>query len=92
MIIETGTTAGVSAIIEAWNWTTSEFDQIGSIDAPTGGSTGDEVFTFNLGPQAANFVQPSTQLLRSRVGWRQTGFTLTFPWTIQLDQVIWEAR
>jgi len=30
--------------------------------------------------------------VRSRVGWRQTGFTINFPWEARVDQVGWDPN
>ena len=28
----------------------------------------------------------------SRLGWRQTGFIINFPWEARIDQVFWEVQ
>lgn len=46
-------------------------------------------FNFDVdGDGNADF--PFCPQVRSRVGWRQTGFTINFPWEVRIDQAGWQ--
>lgn len=75
-------TPGLTYTVEAWNWTLSAYEEIGA-----------QAEQFNV-DQTGNFPMipdhvDSDGSVRTRVGWRQTGFTINFPWEVRIDQVIW---
>ena len=75
-------TPGLTYTVEAFDFTTSAFAVVGTQAELF---NVDQVVTFPV--TAANIdaggeVQP-------RVGWRQTGFTINFPWEVRVDQVGW---
>ena len=45
----------------------------------------DQVVTF---PVTAANIDAGGEV-QTRVGWRQTGFTINFPWEVRVDQVGW---
>lgn len=77
-------TPGLEYTFEAWNWGTSSYDIIDT-----------EVESFNIDTAtefpivAADHIEPGTDNVRSRVGWRRVGFTINFPWQVNVDQVGW---
>ncbi len=81
-------TPGLTAIVEAWNWTENEYDIVGNwatsfnIDA---------VVTVDLSGRVSEYVQAGSGSVRARVGWRKTGLTINFPWEVRLDQLVWNA-
>ena len=75
-------TPGLTYTAEAFNWTTGAYEVIGTQDESF---NSDAVFEF---PIAATHVDTDGSV-RSRVGWRQTGFTLNFPWSVSVDQISW---
>ena len=77
-------TPGLTKTIEAWNWNTATYDVLDTLD---GSFPDDQAFTFALSP-ATDYLSDTFEV-RSRVGWRQTGFTLNFPWLVGVDQVGW---
>ena len=77
-------TPGLTGTLEAWNFNTSSFDFIDDTDPQF---NNDAVVTASLIP--ADHVEPGTAAVQTRIGWRQTGFTVNFPWQIRVDQVIW---
>jgi hypothetical protein len=79
-------TAGMfSTTLEAWNWNTNSYDVVEVSPASVGSDT---VTTVNL---TSDYVQSDTGAVRSRVGWRLTGFAAQFPWEVQLDQLVWKV-
>ena len=76
-------TPGLTYTTEAWNWSTSSYEEIGTqVEA----FNNDQVGSFAMIP---NHID-SDGSVRTRVGWRQTGFTLNFPWEVRIDQVSWQ--
>lgn len=77
-------TPGLSYTVEAFNWAIADFDVI-SVEDETFNT--DSVNTFAI--VAADHIDSGGEV-RARVGWRQTGFTINFPWVVNVDQVGWE--
>ena len=75
-------TPGLTYTVEAWNWNISGYEEIGT-QAEQFGS--DQNVSFDMTP---DHVDPNGSV-RSRVGWRRTGFTINFPWEVRVDQVGW---
>ena len=79
-------TLGLSYTVETFNWVANSYDVI---------DTRDESFNSD---QVANFpIVPNDHIdangsVRSRIGWRQTGFTINFPWEVRVDQVGWAVN
>ena len=76
-------TPGIEFELEAWNWNDNSFRLLGSNDAPFGN---DGVFVFPIEPK--DHISPRGEA-RTRVGWRQTGFIISFPWRVEIDQAGW---
>lgn len=70
--------------IELMNWNTGSFEQVSSEDSPF---NQDALVLLNV--SAADFVQPGTGLVTTKVSWKADGFILSFPWTVSLDQLAW---
>ena len=77
-------TPGLERRIEAWNFTTSSYDLVATDDASF---NTDVVKTINFA--SASDYQSGSGEVSSRIGWRKTGFTILFPWTVSVDQVVW---
>jgi hypothetical protein len=80
-------TVGLTQTIELFNFNSQQFEQVDSRD---GSFDVDEVVTIDLTGNIANYVQPGTGNIQTRVGWRATGPTLFYPWTVRLDQLFWQ--
>ena len=78
-------TVNILQTVEMFNWTTNSFEEITAL--PTSFNV-DAANTISV-PMPSRFIQPGTGNVKSRVGWRQDGFILLFPWTVNIDQVIW---
>ena len=76
-------TPGITQMISLFNWTTSQFDLADSRDASF---NSDSVATVSIA-EADNYLQSGT--VKAQCGWRQTGFTILFPWQVSIDQVGW---
>lgn len=81
-------TPGLTSTTEAFNWNTNVFDVIGT--AAESFNT-DTVTNSDLAGSIDDHVSPNGNVL-ARVGWRQTGFTLIFPWEVRVDSVMWTSR
>ena len=79
-------TPGLTVTTEAFNWNTNAFDVV---DATNEVFMNDTVVSVDLSGDVSDFVEPGTGNVRSRVGWRQTGFTINFPWEARIDQISW---
>ena len=82
-------TPGLTATIEAWNWVSGGYDAVNVADETF---AIDAITTINLDSGIDQYIEVGTGSVRTRVGWRQTGFTINFPWEIRLDQVAWIAE
>lgn len=76
-------TPGLDYTVEAWNWGNSNYDVVGNTDESF---NADAVNEFPINAQDHIDVGGD---VRARVGWRKIGFTLLFPWEIQVDQTGW---
>ena len=79
-------TPGLTVTTEAFNWNTGEFVVLDETDEMF--ST-DTIVSVDMSSGVADFVQSGTGNVRARTGWRQTGFTINFPWEARVDQVSW---
>ena len=82
-------TPGLTATLEAWNWNDSVYEVV---DVSPASFASDVVVSVDLTAGLSNYVQAGTGAIRSRVGWRKTGFTIKFPWEVRIDQLIWTAN
>ena len=78
-------TPNIVQTVEMFNFVTGQFELVDT-----------RATTFNVDkahniaiPIPDEFIQPGTNLVRARSGWRQDGFTLLFPWTVRIDFVVW---
>ena len=78
-------TPGLTYTFEAWNWNTNSYDVVGTNSESF---NSDSVENYSLTPE--HFT--ATGDVRSRVGWRQTGFTIGFPWEPRVDRVGWDPN
>lgn len=76
-------TPGLAYTVEAFNWATEAFEEIGT---QAEAFNVDGVFDFPV--VAADHIDAGGEV-RARVGWRRTGFTINFPWQVNIDQVGW---
>ena len=83
-IESTGNTPGIEYIVEAFNWTTSQFEEVGT--APETFNS-DSISEFLIAPE--DHIEPGTGNVRCQIGWRAAGFTLLFPWQVDVDRVGW---
>ena len=82
-------TPGLTATFEAFNWNSSAYE---IVDATAASFNTDAVVSVDLSSGISNYVQSGSGAVRSRIGWRQTGFTINFPWEVRLDQMVWTAN
>ena len=82
-------TPGLTGTFEAWNWNSSAYEVI---DVSTASFNSDTVVTVDISSGISNYVQPGSGAVRSRIGWRRTGFTINFPWEVRLDQMVWTVE
>ena len=75
-------TPGLTYTMEAFNWDNNSYDVIGTQPESF---ANDVTTTFAL---VSDHIDVGGEV-RSRVGWRQTGFTINFPWEVRVDQAVW---
>lgn len=76
-------TPGLEYTVQAFNWTTMTYDTIGTV---TESFSNDQVTSHPI--VAADHIDSGGDV-NSRVGWRVVGFTINFPWEVNVDQVGW---
>ena len=81
-------TPGLTTTTEAFNYTTMEFDVV---DVRDESFNTDSVATIDISSGISNFVDASGNV-QTRIGWRQTGFVINFPWEVRLDQAVWKSN
>lgn len=79
-------TPGLTKTTEAFNWNTNSFDVI---DNSNESFNTDSIVVVDLA--TADYVDGSNNV-QARVGWRQTGFTILFPWEVTLDRLVWNIQ
>ena len=79
------TTPGLTTTLDAWNWHSEEFVQIDSYSV---NFNNDTTHTMAIAGDVSNFVDASGAV-KSRVGTRQTGFVINYPWEVRFDCVSW---
>ncbi len=79
-------TPGLTGTLEAWNWNSMAYDVL---DVTATRFNADEIITVDVSSRISSYVQMGTGAVRTRIGWRKTGFTINFPWEIRLDQMVW---
>ena len=76
-------TPGLEYTVEAFNWGAGQFEEIG---VQTEVFQNDQFIEFPI--VAADHIDAGGEV-RTRVGWRRVGFTINFPWQVNIDQVGW---
>lgn len=80
-------TPGISRTTEIWNWSSGAYDLLDTADESF---NSDSVVTVDLTMGMGDYILSGSNNLRSRVGWRRTGFTINFPWEVRLDRAVWQ--
>lgn len=87
-VIESRTTsANIRQWVEAWNFTTSAWVEVDARQT----STTDTRVTVQI-PNATQFVEEGTKNVRFRVSYRAEGPVFSYPWTVRIDQAVWNTR
>ena len=73
-------TPGLTYTIEAFNFDAGSYDVIGTMSETFNSELVD---SFDITP--ADHIDTDGNV-QARVGWRRTGFTINFPWTVLVDQ------
>jgi hypothetical protein len=81
-------TVGLNQTIQAFNWNSGQYELVDSRNASV---NNDSVATVDLTNGIGSYVEQGTGAVRLRIGWRATGPVFLFPWTICIDQVVWEV-
>ena len=42
------------------------------------------------GGEISRFVEEDTGVVRARLSWKAVGFVISYPWVINIDQVLWQ--
>ncbi len=82
-------TPGLTSTLEAWNWNRMDYDVV---DVSSASFNSDTIVTADLSAGISDYAQAGTGDVRTRVGWRKTGFTINYPWEIRLDQLVWQVE
>jgi hypothetical protein len=79
-------TPNVEQRIALYNYNTLSYEQLDVRPA----TTSDSVVTIVVSTNASRFVDPATLEMKARLQWKTVGLTGLFPWTVGIDQSIWE--
>ncbi len=82
-------TPGLTHTLEAWNWTSLAYDVV---DVSEASFNIDSIVVADLSSAISDYAQPAVGSVRTRVGWRKTGFTLNYPWEVRVDQMVWAIQ
>ena len=80
-------TPNISQVVEAFSFSTGQFVEVSQQNLSF---NFDAVIDVDV--DFASFVQVGTGDVLNRVGYRSTGFTLLFPWTVSIDQFLWVSE
>jgi hypothetical protein len=75
--------------MEVWNWNANSYDVVDVSAVPSGG---DATITVDLTSGISDYVETGTGAVRARSRWLATGATLLFPWTVRIDQLVWNMN
>ena len=87
-VVSQAGTPGLTRTIEAFNFATQTYDVL---DENSELFDADNRATLDLSSAIGSYVSTNGEV-RARIGWRQTGFTLNFPWEVRLDQLVWQSE
>ena len=82
-------TPGLTQSVEAFDWTAGSYVEVGN---EASAFNNDSVQTIDLTSGIQQWIDNQTSAVRTRLGWRQTGFVILFPWTASLDHIEWETN
>ena len=78
-------TPGIIQTVEVFNWVSDEYDLVAT--RPTS-FIADGITNVAI-PLPMEYVQPDTESVKARLGWKADGFILLYPWEVQIDYVAW---
>lgn len=81
-------TIGLERVIELYNFDTSSFEVLSQEMVSF---NEESVSTVCPSGDLSRFVESGTGAVEARVGWNRVGFTLIFPWRVDVDQISWSA-
>lgn len=81
-------TPGLTITTEAFDFVANDYDVV---DERNESFDTDTTATINITAGIGNFVDTNGNV-RTRIGWRRTGFTINFPWEVRLDQAVWKSN
>jgi hypothetical protein len=78
-------TVGLAQTIELFNYESGGYEvlHVGSA------SLSDWTTTVTVDGNFLRFVEASTSAVKARLGWKSVGPVALFPWTVDLDRVVW---
>ena len=82
-------TPGLTKYLELFNWNISQYELL---EMEPESFNVDVVLSVDLTSAISDAVETGTGNVRTRAGWRQTGFTINFPWLVSVDLVQWATR
>ena len=82
-------TPGLTKTTEMFNFTTGVFDVL---DTTSESFNTDSIVNVDLTDDIGLYVEGNSNAALARIGWRQTGFTLVFPWEARIDHVVWNLN
>lgn len=80
-------TPGLTVTTEAFNFNTNQYDVV---DQQSESFNSDSVKRIDISSSISDYV--SAGQTETRLGWRQTGFTINFPWEVRIDQLVWQSN
>jgi hypothetical protein len=80
-------TGNIERKVEAYNFTNNQWVAVNTATS----ALADEAIAINVA-NASQFVEAGTNKVRVRMGFKATGPTFTYPWTIRVDRAVWDIQ
>jgi len=71
------------------NWTRGQYDVVSEFAESFNTDT---ITSPTLGAASSDYAEDVTGAVRARLGWRQTGFIINFPWVVSVDLFNWSVN
>ena len=89
LVESSANTPSISKSIEAFNFLTGQYE---IVSQNSESFNTDSVVSVDLSGETSKYLSEANGAVSLRCGWRQTGFTILFPWTVSIDHVQWSAE
>ena len=79
-------TPNIRQTVELFNYSTGSFE---IADSRLASFNVDAFAVAEITQNMQDFVEPGSMEIKARIGWKQDGFILVFPWQARIDRAVW---